>query len=161
MNNTPKTALDICNMALAKLGEPPIAALTPYGSPAQRLCYMHYHPCRREMLCANSWTFAKRTVTLAEPEQSFAYFVHPLPTDALRCLAVSVPNWTLRGRAIWCEQERIRLEYIADVEDTSLFEPLFVEALATRLACKLCTPLTNSTAARALLTEEYNNLMMP
>lgn len=161
MNNTPKTALDICNMALAKLGEPPIAALNPAGLLPSRLCYMHYHPCRREMLCANSWTFAKRTVTLAEPEQSFAYFIHQLPMDALRVLAVSVPNWTLRGRAIWCEQERIRLEYIADVEDTSLFESLFVEALATRLACKLCAPLINSTTTRQILTEEYHNLMMP
>ena len=122
---------------------------------------MHYHPCRRDVLCANSWTFAKRTVTLAEPEQSFAYFIHQLPMDALRVLAVSVPTWTLRGRTIWCEQERIRLEYLTDVEDVETFSEDFVKALTLCLAIKLCIPLTNSATTRQALTVEYNNLMLP
>lgn len=162
MNNTPKTALDICNLALKKLGEPDaflISSFNPDGVLASRLCYMHYHPCRREVICAARWDFAKRTVTLAEPKQSFTYFIHQLPTDALRVLAVSVPIWTLRGCAIWCEQERIRLEYMADVEDVEQFEELFIEAVATRLACKICIPMTNSTRMLMNLREEYETLI--
>lgn len=50
--HTPLTALDICNMALGKLGESPLPAIDSNGTLPSRLCYMHYHPARREVLCA-------------------------------------------------------------------------------------------------------------
>ena len=154
MNNPPKTPIDICNMALARLGEPhPIAALNPAGLLPSRLCCMHYHPIRREVICARKWDFATRNVTL---DQSGT-----LPMDALRVLAVSAPKWTLKGRTICCQPENVQLEYLADVEDVEAFSEDFVNALTLCLAIKLCIPLTNSTTTRQMLTEEYNNLMMP
>lgn len=161
-SSAPPTALDICNLALAKLGESPIAAISANGSPAARLCYMHYHPVRREILCASRWSFA--TVLAPLPtgtEYTPRTYSHSLPTDCLRVLEVSSPTWTLRGRCIYCPAKRIRLLYIRDEEDTSLFEPLFADAFATRLACKLCIPLTSSTTAREALTQEYNRLALP
>lgn len=162
--STSLTALDICNLALSKLGESPILALDANGCPASRLCYMHYHPVRREVLSACRWSFAKKQVriTSAEEESGGLHSLsHTLPQDCLRVLAVNSPSWTLRGRAVFCPQSTIRLSYIADVEDTTLFEPLFVEALATRLACKLCIPLLSSTTARKALTDEYNHIVLP
>ncbi len=168
MDNPPNTlpdTLDICNIALSKLGESPISALSPNGSPAARLCYMHYHPVRREVLCATRWSFATRRATLQaaadESADGSRSLAHTLPTDCLRVLEVSSPGWTLRGRRIYCPAESIRLLYTADEEDTGLFEPLFTEALATRLACKLCIPLTSSTTARQALTEEYQRISLP
>lgn len=168
MNTEPTTAptpLEICNIALSKLGEAPIPAIDANASPAARLCYMHYHPVRREVLCANRWTFATVLTTLhsAETTQDLALHsrAHSLPQDCLRVLEVSSPGWTLRGRCIYCPAPAVRVLYIADVEDTTSFDPLFVEALATRLACKLCIPLTSSTTARQALTEEYHRLALP
>lgn len=161
---TPLSALDICNLALTKLGESPILRLDANGCPASRLCYMHYHPVRREVLSACRWSFAKKLVTLHSSEESDEgqhSLPHTLPQDCLRVLAVNSPNWTLRGRAVFCPQKDVRLSYIADVEDTELFEPLFVEAFATRLACKLCIPLLSSTTARRALTDEYNHIVLP
>lgn len=159
------TPLEICNIALSKLGEAPIPAMDANASPAARMCYMHYHPVRREVLCANRWSFASVLATLssrenvAEPCSNL--LPHTLPHDCLRVLEVSSPGWTLRGRCIYCFAPSVRVLYIADVEDTSLFEPLFVEALATRLACKLCIPLTSSTTARQALVDEYHRLALP
>lgn len=168
MNTEPTTApapLEICNLALSKLGEAPIPAIDANASPASRLCYMHYHPVRREVLCSNRWTFASKLTSIhaAETEQDPAQhaLAHSLPQDCLRVLEVSSPGWTLRGRCIYCPSPSVRVLYIADVEDTTLFEPLFVEALATRLACKLCIPLTSSITARQALTEEYHRLALP
>lgn len=156
------TPLDICNLALAKLGEAPIPAIDANGSPAARLCYSHYHPVRREVLCTNRWSFASVLTTLSsDTESSPKTYTHHLPQDCLRVLEVSCPGWTLRGRSIYCPNASIRLLYIADEEETSLFEPLFIEALATRLACKLCIPLTSSTTAREALTQEYHRLALP
>ena len=161
---TETSALGICNLALSKLGESPIAAIDPNGPPAARLCYMHYHPVRREVLCANSWSFASRLAELSSTDSqptSDGHLEHALPLDCLRVLRVSEPAWTLRGRSIFCPGEKVRLLYIRDEEDTTLFEPLFIEALATRLAYKLCIPLTGSTTARQALTEEYNRVALP
>ncbi len=161
-HNTP---LDICNLALSKLGEVPIPAIDPNASPAARLCYMHYHPVRREVLCANRWSFASVLTTLSSSLSSEPLaegsLPHTLPLDCLRVLEVSSPLWTLRGRCIYCATPSIRVLYISDIEDTSLFDPLFTEALATRLACKLCIPLTSSTTARQALTEEYLRVALP
>lgn len=158
------SVLDICNIALSKLGESPLTTLDANGSPASRLCYMHYHPVRREVLSAARWSFAKKQVDItgsgssSEGQHSLP---HTLPQDCLRVLATNSPGWTLRGRVIFCPQQEIRVLYIADIEDTALFEPLFIEAVATRLACKLCIPLLSSITARKALTDEYNHLILP
>lgn len=160
------TALEICNLALSKLGESPIEAISANGSPAARMCYMHYHPVRREVLTASRWTFACVQTTLQSPDaaedgKAHEMLSHTLPTDCLRVLEVSSPNWTLRGRNIYCRSAVIRLLYITDVENPEVFDPLFVDAFATRLAMKLCIPLTSSTTAREALTEEYQRLALP
>ena len=124
------TVLDICNIALSKLGESPLLSLDANGSPASRLCYMHYHPVRREVLSAARWSFAQKEATLTSPgtdTDRLHSLPHTLPQDCLRVLAVNSPSWTLRGRSIFCPQSEVRLLYIADIEDTALFEPLFTE----------------------------------
>lgn len=163
--NTPPSVLDICNLALCRLGESPITALDPNGMLPARLCYMHYHPVRREVLCAHRWSFATNCATLQSSEGAAGdeshQQRHSLPADCLRVLGVNCRRWTLRGRAIYTTASAIRLLYIADVEDTALFEPLFTEALALRLAWKLCIPLINSTTARQALGEEYQRIALP
>ena len=157
MKNTPKTAIDICNAALKKLGEPDaflISSLNPNGVLASRLCYMHYHPARREVLCATKWKFAFRTVDLQSGKKSFT-----LPKDCLRVHDVSAPDWCLRGRSIICDARNITVTYTADVEDVEQFEELFIEALATRLACKLCIPMLNSTKTLQNQREQYTTLI--
>lgn len=131
--NTRPHVLDICNLALSRLGESPITALDPNGSLPARLCYLHYHPVRREVLCAHRWSFAMRIVTITSSEELVGddthQLRHSLPPDCLRVLGVNSRSWTLRGRAVYASAPSIRLQYIADEEDTELFEPLFVEAL--------------------------------
>ncbi len=168
MSNTPSntvlTALDICNAALCKLGEAPLETIDSNGSLPSRLCYMHYHPARREVLCASRWTFATKKIRLVSVESSTDdehSLAHSLPLDCLRVLHVNYPQWALRGRCIFCPVTEIKVTYTADEEDCSLFEPLFAEALATRLACKLCIPLINSTTALQALRDEYRRVALP
>lgn len=163
--NTVPTVLAICNMALSRLGESPITELNPNGSLPSRMCYLHYHPVRREVLCAHRWSFATVSTTLNSAESSTGddthQLRHSLPPDCLRVLGTNCRSWTLRGRAVYATAPSIRLLYIADVEDTTLFEPLFIEALVLRLAWKLCIPLINSTTARQALGEEYQRIALP
>lgn len=164
--NTAPTPLDICNLALSRLGESPISEINPNGNLASRLCYMHYHPVRREVLCASRWSFATARTTLKSAESGSAgddtrQCRHSLPPDCLRVLGVNTRSWTLRGRAVYAPAQQIKLLYIADVEDTALFDPLFIDALVLRLAWKICIPLINSTTARQALGEEYQRIALP
>lgn len=165
--NTPApvpTAVDICNLALSKLGESPIDGIDPNGTLPQRMCYLHYHPVRREVLCVNRWTFAVKHATLYSSEtvdENMHAVPHTLPTDCLRVLEVGTPGWTLRGRCIFCPAEQITLRYIADVEDPELFDPLFIDAFTCLLACKMCIPLINSSTVRQSLLEEYQRIALP
>lgn len=162
--NRPLCALDICNLALSKLGESPLDGIDPNGSPAARMCYMHYHPVRREVLCASRWSFATVAATLHSSESDAsgtAALPHTLPADCLRVLRVDSPNWSMRGRSIFCPGESVNILYTTDAEDVTTFDPLFIEAMATRLACKLCIPLINSNTVRQALTDEYQRLALP
>ena len=163
--NRPLTALDVCNMALSKLGESPIPGIDPNGTLPARMCYMHYHPVRREVLCACRWSFAVVSTTLHSAEHTAANgtvsLPHTLPTDCLRVLEVGSHGWTLRGRTVFCPAAEVRLLYTTDFENVAEFDPLFTEAFATRLACKLCIPLINSTTVRQALTDEYQRLALP
>lgn len=163
-------ALSLCNIALSKLGESPIPAIDANGSPAARLCYLHYHPARKEVLSAARWSFATKLAILksseANEENGADYVEHslryPLPADCLRVLDVAAPQWTLQGRAIYSAvSPSLKIRYIYNCEDVEAFDPLFVDALATRLAEKLCIPLTASSTAREALTQEFHRVILP
>jgi len=160
------SSLDICNLALSKLGVSPILEIDANGSPAARQCYMHYHPVRREVLCAHRWSFAKKLLSLhkevdASLKRSAMLIEHNLPFDCLRVLKVNQDCWTMRGRAVFCSSSDVKILYIYDCEETEDFDPLFIEAFATRLAYKMCIALISSrTTAKALL-EEYSRVSLP
>lgn len=162
MKNTPKTALDICNAALKKLGEPDaflISSLNPNGVLASRLCYMHYHPARREVLCHGNWRFARTAVWLSPTTLQPGVVPFQLPMDCLRVHDVSCCDWVLKGRYVHCDAKNIHVKYTADIEDVEQFSKQFIKAFVLKLACKLCIPLTMSTPMLTALREEYNNLI--
>lgn len=49
--------------------------------------------------------------------------------------------------------------YVADVTDTSIFHPLFVEALACKLAAEMCERLSQSLSKRQAALAEYMTTM--
>lgn len=169
MDNTDSyisSALDLCNSALTKIGEVPIESISPNASSASRLCHLHYHPARRETLTLARWSFATVETTLHCDEQhAIPASRHPyqfiLPADCLRIMDVECKDWTLRGRKIGSTSPSLPMSYIADIEDVSLFDPLFSEALSTRLAEKLSVPLTGSQSLRQNLSKEFHQVILP
>lgn len=158
MNNKIQTPLDICNLALSKLGEPPISQVTPDGTPAERLCYEFYHPCRREVLCTNRWKFAIREHFSSGYCGSGCIYTHYIPIDALRVFNPDGAAIRFNSRELRSLSPEIQFSYIADEEDVTKFDPLFIEAFATRLAAKICRPLTHSVMKAGVLLNEYNKM---
>lgn len=148
------SAVDICNLALSHIGQQPVVISIdpPDGSAEADLFGRIYPMARDKLLEMHPWRFATRRATLArladnELEGHWAY-AYALPADALRPLAVLPPNSTddlsavnftvelasTGSPALYTDVEDAVLKYIARVEDTTRYSPLFVSALARLLA---------------------------
>lgn len=148
--------VEICNMALMRLGhDRQIADLTEMSAEAG-YCNTFWDHCRKATLRAYPWNFAVRTVVLAPlSETSTQYdFIYQIPTGCLRALEIvnttgdTKIKFEVRGRKIYTNQQDAELKYILDVEDTNLFDFEYIDALAYLLAAEISGPLTGDRARR-------------
>lgn len=165
--------VDVCNLALQKLGAKRINALTEDSRNA-RSCNNCYARLRDAVLRAHPWSFAIGRVILAPSATAPAFdykYAFPLPVDCLRPLP---PNdndldWKVEGRAILTNSvsgsailpasvsttsPQMALIYIRQITDPNLFDALFIEALAAMLAYELCEEITQSNTKK---TEQMDN----
>lgn len=168
---------DLCNSALQRLGAATIMSIGDNSREA-RACAVAYDSTRKSELRKRKWLFATKRKTLAAastaPEFGYAY-AFPLPSDCLRVLLPrdSSLDWKIESRQILTNSRvsplmigdptpavsgsALFLNYIADVEDATSFDPNFYDMLAIQLAIRLCEPLTNSNQKKASLLAEYKD----
>lgn len=163
-------AVDICNMALANLGQTTqITSLDPLedGDTTAALCARFYPKVRDTLLERRDWTFARKRAVLTSLEEALQDAEATSPTSAWDYCYV-VPEDLLVLRGVHLEgatddktpQDAVVesvagtksiltdaapgswIRYTARITATSQFSPLFVEALSWFLAAKLAGPLT-------------------
>lgn len=160
--------VDICNRALQKLGAKRITSLTD-DSVNARACNAAYEIVRDAELRAHPWNFAIDREALAadstEPDWGRANSFQ-LPSDCLRVLPpypednLNDMDWQIEGRKIYTDDsDPLYIRYIARIEDTSLFDALFIEALANKLALELCEELTQSNTKKESLNQDYDKII--
>lgn len=158
----------ICNMALQKLGAARITSLTEDSRNA-RACNACFEMVRDRELRARAWNFAKKRETLAPhataPAFDFAY-AFPVPSDFLRLLppARTYLDWSIENhQGVKCimtnDGDSIEVIYIAKITDPTLYDPLFDEALACKLATHMCEEITQSNQKKADTAAEYKAVM--
>jgi len=157
----------ICNRALRLLRVQAVTALDEPGE-AAAWCAETYADARDALLAEYPWNFALRRQALPalaeSPAWGFAraYALPEAPERALRLLALegepadAVPPYRVEGRRIVTDAPPpLRILYIARVLEPTLFPPLFLEALAARLAAEGAFHFTGSTSREQQLTELY------
>lgn len=161
--------VDICNMALAHIGErsdinsidPPEASVE-----AQR-CAQFYPMTRRTLLALHPWSFATKRVLAADLSPSndvpgnWAY-AYALPSDVIRItgvygagqwkdeeyapeLAYETGSAGSGPRIIYSNAPDATIRYTFNQVDSTLYPPLFVEAFTWLLAGKLAGPTIKGT----------------
>lgn len=87
-------------------------------------------------------------------------FMHRIPTDLLRLVGVDEgdTDYEFEGLYILTDAESIDIKYIANITDETLFDRLFVEGFALYLAWTICEVLTQSSAKREQLFQEFKLL---
>jgi hypothetical protein len=169
-----RTAEDICNLALQNLGSS--LSITDIDSTDDQQavqCKRAYQHCLDLELEEHPWIFSTQFVELElidDEEHPYFDFVYEYPT----CLRVwrVVPEgadantrekfeiYTIAGestaeKAIGSSVANAWAEIAVTVDDPDLFTPSFVEALAWRMACRLCFAVTGSLKALPALESEY------
>lgn len=147
----------ICNLALGHLGKKRINALDEALAEA-RECNLYYDHVRRIMLQSSDWTFAKKRQALAQTTADYVErwpYTYVRPTDALAIRRVLPPDvdpqygrksipFEVREGKVYTVLSPAYCEYTCNLTEAARFSPLFVDALAYRLAYMIAPALTRS-----------------
>ena len=158
--------VQICNLALSKLGAGRITSLTD-GSETANLCNTLFDDIADEVMIEGPWTSVIARAELAADATAPEYhFTHQftLPTDpyCLRVLDINedVPGqyeFKIEGRKLLSEISTMKIRYISRVEDTESFDAMLKRSIVLRLASELAYPLTGNRTLAAQLIEEYKS----
>lgn len=162
------STIDICNLALAHLGEiPSISSIDPpEGSAHAEKCERFYPIARDAALEMRNWSFALKRVQLAMiPGNTNTQwgFKYAIPSDMIRPIAIphagfgfnpefipwaagpGRPNssdFTTEGDYLFTNADDAELVYLYRLTDVTKFTPLFVNSVAWLLASYLAGAIT-------------------
>lgn len=170
----PSSDTQIANRALTKLGEQRLLSLGDDTNAGRTLSSM-FEQVRDAELRRYNWKFAMKraslTALVAAP--AFGYqSQYPLPPDFLRLVQVGEyyvrpftkarAPWSVErlsddsGQAILTDLDApLAIRYVSRVANVGLFDPLFVEAFACKLAMEACEAITQSSDKRAAAERGY------
>lgn len=151
------TDVQICNLALRKIGAAPIMALNA-DTKASEACKEHFPLVRDILIGSHPWNFATKRVSLPLAANKPAYGwdnAYHFPADLIRVLDVgehpTEEAFTVENRQILCNiPPPLPVRYIFRVPTSAAFPPRFVDAFAFRLAAELAYYL----ASNASLAEQ-------
>lgn len=142
------TKIDICSMALLKIGEQPIQSLMDDTASAT-LCRTLFDTITDALLAAHPWRFACREYELTR--NTDGNFL--IPSDVLRVLRA--PG-DIIGNRINSNTDNVSVLAIVRVTPDSL-PSFFVSTLVTKLAMEFCIPLTGDQTVFRMLAALYES----
>lgn len=162
--------IDICNLALAHLGQEGISSLTQDDERARRI-HLFYEPVKAEVLRTHNWAFAlvrEPLVLLEDPSAPTYPYLYQYPADGLFVRKVfagesgrkpfefkEVYRRRINQRAIQTPAPQAVAEYTRDVQDATQFDPAFVKAFSLALAADLALTLTGDEGLSRLMLTRY------
>lgn len=166
---------EIANRALSKLGATRILQFTDATKEAREIS-ANYNLIRDAELRRYRWKFAIRRVSLPAlvdaPLFNYAY-QYPIPSDYLGL--VQVNDFYIRSgtkdKGPWSIEQSsdgtqrviltdlsapLNVRYQARIENPALYDPLFIEMFACKLAFELCEAITQSNTKKEAASKEYD-----
>jgi hypothetical protein len=168
----------IANLALTKLGDLRITALTDNTKPARELNAI-YGMLRDKLQRTFNWRFCVKRASLAEDVATpvFDYsHQYTLPADCLRVLQINAyypapdlsdlissggQEYVIEGGKILTRSSgSLNLRYLARISDPTKFDSAFDDAFAGLLAYNVCEALTQSDAKKNAALRDYRMALM-
>ena len=162
--------VDICNMALTRLGQGRIASLSQAGLLAE-MCTLYYEPTLEELLSTHSWVFAIKRVALAASSDTNLTeydYMYTLPSDSLRVLnQISSDDYSdlteeyrIEGQFLLSDLSPNYIKYITKNIIATDLPQLFVEPFYLRMATKMCVKITQDQKLLGQIFQEYSGSML-
>lgn len=167
------SVVQIANRALTKLGASRIISLQDDNKQARAILSC-FDDIRDAEMRAHRWSFSLVRTTLAALDSTPAYefeYEYQLPSDFLRLdlidgrypstvmdnyIGAETAEYAIEGGKILTNiPAPLKIRYCRRVEDPSMWDVLFREALACRIAAEICEDLTQSNQKRELAWNEY------
>jgi hypothetical protein len=157
------TEVSICNLALAEVGRGGQIASLDEASQSARVCKLRYPYARDAVLRAYDWNFAAKraSLTALPTPPAFEYDkAFDLPPDCLLVRQVYMgegcPYVIESHQLLANDGGPLNIKYTALVTAPPQFDPLYVAALAARIAADICATLTESSTRSQGLWQVYN-----
>ena len=169
--------IEICNMALTRIGAASIETLDEPSETARK-CLQFYEHDRRVVLRRFPWSWATKRVELARvtiTPQDYQYaFQYPSDCVYLRKLYIVGEDGMLfpfpdfveyklfnseSGTVLYTNYPRVVAEYTADVKNVAVMDENFCEALSWKLASSIAFNLTGNAQIAQTATSEYERMV--
>jgi hypothetical protein len=158
------TQTDICNLALALLGQTPISSINE-DSTAGRLCRQFYAQVYDEVLRSHAWKCAKARTALAElattPDFGWDHQFQ-LPADCLRVLQLEELDYEfdIEGDTLLTNDDTANIIYISRITPNKL-DSWAVKAIYHTLAYQMAYPLTQSLSLKNAIEAALDQTIYP
>ncbi len=159
--------VDICNGALAYLGQSPISVLDN-SSKTSRACRAFFDSSRDYLISLFDWPFARGVRKLEALEDGAvevpsAHYAYPLPADCLVPRYIHPKGtrrvWDVIGPNIVTTVAPLYLYYTRKVTVSGRFSPGFISALELYLASRVCMSITADKTLKNALSEEFGSTL--
>ena len=143
------TKIDLCSMALLKLGEKPIQSLREDSASAQ-LARTLFDPVVDTLLSIFPWCFATRVISVNKNTEGNCI----IPSNVLRI--IKCENGRVAGKKILTPSDKIDFLAVVQVAPED-FPDYFASLVATKLALEFCIPLTGDMNVFKMLSALYES----
>ena len=162
---------EIANLALSHVGEEAIMDLTDENNAVARLVTTVFIPTIKEVGRDHEWNCLRARANIPQvlPVPAFGYdFAYQLPVNCLRVLRLNGRDiqertdlYDIEGRRLLTNATVAKIQYIEYTSDTTVYDALFIECVALRLAGKLATIIRQDEALGNQLKQEYLQVALP
>lgn len=140
-------------MALALMGADIISEMDEPSKEA-KACKVFYENTKNKLLARYDWPFASKTVNLQKlKSENGVKNRFKLPMDMLTPRETTSPDgYEIEGNVLFTSLEKVTLRYTSAIDDTGLFSPHFIDALAYSLASDMTVFLTDGIESAGIFT---------
>ena len=171
------TKVEIYNLALSHIGEPPVKSPTERSAGARAINVI-YNVQLQAMLRSFPWSFNQDTKQLVQDttiESPDYKYVYALPAEFSFMTRIVAANgnasvewdydkmayiglegeWRIRSGRLHCNIAAPIIEYQVLITDETMFDVLFADALGWRLASQIALPITKKPAVQQGAIQAY------
>jgi len=161
--------VDLCNIALGKIGAAVITSLTQ-DSKSARACNEHFNHIRDLVLREHDWNCASLYASIAAladtPIPDDWDYQYVLPVDPY-CLSLrempdaKVAPYRVVGRKLYTnESSPVTIRYTQRMTNVAEMDPLLAEAVACKLGMQIGYDLTHSVSIANRMEDQYDTALM-